>query len=122
MESNGLDYYEYVLFYTNEALVISQNGDFLLRERIWEYFKIKEEFIGTPEIYLSRRLFKVIPEKGFQGREFASKQHVRAAIDNIDGYLKEKNIKFPVKAETPIKTSYQTELDTSPELKSEDGA
>ena len=34
MESNGLDYYEYVLFYTNEALVISQHGKFLLRERI----------------------------------------------------------------------------------------
>ena len=65
---------------------------------------------------------KLFLKNAFKAWEFASKQHVRAAIENIDGYLKEKNIKLPVKAETPIKTSYQTELDTSPELKSEDGA
>ena len=34
MKYDGLDYYEYVLLYTDDALVISENGEYVLREQI----------------------------------------------------------------------------------------
>ena len=48
--------------------------------------------------------------------------YIRAAVENAEGYFKDNNIKLLVKAETPIQTSYQPELNISPEIKSEDGA
>ena len=44
-----------------------------------------------------------------------------AVAENVEGYLKEKNFKLPLRDEKPIQTSYRTELDISPELRSEDG-
>ena len=40
----------------------------------------------------------------------------------MEGYLKENNNKLPVKAETPIQTSYHPEIDISLGIKSEDGS
>ena len=40
--------------------------------------------------------------------------YVRAAIENLERYLKGKNNKLPVKTETKIQTSYQPEFYASP--------
>jgi len=51
-KSDGSEYYEYVLLYTDDALVISENGERVLREEIGKYFELKQESIGPPKIYL----------------------------------------------------------------------
>ena len=41
-------YWEYVLLYTDDCLVISDRAEDVLREGIGKYFDLKEESIGTP--------------------------------------------------------------------------
>ena len=51
-------YYEYIIFYTDDALVISQHAKETLKE-LGRYFELKEESIGTPKIYLGGHCRKV---------------------------------------------------------------
>ena len=50
--SNGTDYYEFILLYTNDKLVISENADQVLHKDLGRYFELKEKSIGPPKIYL----------------------------------------------------------------------
>ena len=45
--------------YTVDVILISENGDYVLRERIEKYFDLKEECIGPPNMYVNGRLHKV---------------------------------------------------------------
>jgi hypothetical protein len=51
--------WEYVLLYTEDVLVVSENGEKLLREGIGKYFELREDSIGPPELYLGAHLRKV---------------------------------------------------------------
>ena len=53
---NGKEYYEYVLLRTDDCLVISHRPDYVLRNEIGKYFKLKEESIGPPKIYLGGKM------------------------------------------------------------------
>ena len=66
IKDDGLEYYEYVLLYTNDAVAISENGEYVLREQIGKYFELNEESIEHPVIYLGRRLCKVELENSFK--------------------------------------------------------
>ena len=59
MKVHGSEYYEYVLLYTDDALVINESSEYVPREHIEKYFDLKEESIQPPKIYLRGRLFKV---------------------------------------------------------------
>ena len=45
-------YYEYILLYTDDCLVISDRPESILRKEIGKYFELKEESIGAPSHYL----------------------------------------------------------------------
>ena len=49
--TDGTSYYEYILLYTDDALVISQHDEETLKG-LGRYFELKEELIGPPKIYL----------------------------------------------------------------------
>ena len=42
IKSDGNEYYEYVLLYIDDALVISENAESILRNEIGKYFELKE--------------------------------------------------------------------------------
>jgi len=58
VKSDGSEYWEYVLLYTDDALVVSENGEHVLRREIGKYFELKEESIGPPQLYLGGRMRK----------------------------------------------------------------
>ena len=119
-KSDGSEYYEYVLLYTDDALVISENGESVLREEIGKYFKLKQESIGPPKIYLGGHMRKVQLSNGVEAWSFSSSQYVQAAVKNVERYLTTIGKKLPNRADTPIRTSYRPELDVTPELKTQD--
>ena len=41
-----------MLYYTNDALVVSENAEQVLRTELGRYWTLKEESIGPPKIYL----------------------------------------------------------------------
>jgi len=115
-KTDGSPYYEFVLLYTDDALVISQNPEAALRQ-LGKYFELKEESIGPPDIYLGGKLRKVELDNGANCWSFSSSQYVQAAVKNVEAYLsKQDRYKLPAKADTPTQTSYRPELDVTPEL------
>ena len=49
-------YYEYVLLYTDDILVISDNAEAILKEEIGKHFELKPDSIGPPSQYLGGKL------------------------------------------------------------------
>jgi Reverse transcriptase (RNA-dependent DNA polymerase) len=119
IKSDSSTYYEFVLLYTDDALVISENATSILHNEIGRYFELKKESVGPPKIYLGGRVRKVQLENGVWAWSFSSSQYVQAAVKNVEEWLskEENNVwKLPKKADTPIQTSYRPELDVSAEL------
>jgi hypothetical protein len=56
LKGDGSEYYEYVLIYTDDVLVVSTDGERILGDGIGRYFELKEELIGPPTIYLGGHL------------------------------------------------------------------
>ena len=56
IKSDGSTYYAYVLLYTDDALVIAENAEDILRSEIGQYFELKQESIGEPTIYLGGKV------------------------------------------------------------------
>ena len=49
-KSDGSKYWEYVLLYCDDVLIIGENGGNTLWNEIGKYFELKEESIGAPSI------------------------------------------------------------------------
>ena len=48
-KDDGLEYYEYILLYVDDALCISHNAEHILRGELGKYFVLKESSIGPPK-------------------------------------------------------------------------
>ena len=113
-KSDGSNYYEYVLLYTDDVLCISENAEDILID-IGKYFELKPVSVGPPKIYLGGRVPKVKLDNGVEAWAFSAPQYVRAATKNVETYLgKQDRLEMPKSAETP--TSYRPKLDVSPVL------
>ena len=115
-------YWEYVLLYTDDCLVISDRGESMLRNKINPFFEPKQDSIGIPSKYLGEKPRIIELENGQKCWAFGSKQYVEAAVQNVVDYLKKHCESLPGKCATPISAGYCSGLDTSGELKLEDAA
>ena len=116
-KSDGSLYYEYILLYTDDALVVGDNAETTLRHDLGRYFELKEKSIGPPKIYLGGTVRKVDLDNGAKAWAFSSSQYVHSAVDNVEQYLASQDRwKMPKKVETPLPTAYRPELDVSPVL------
>ena len=125
IKSNGNTYYENILLYVDDALVVSENAESILQNEPRRYFHLKEESNGPPTVYLGGRIRKVQLENGVWASSFSSSQYVQSAIKNVEAYVgrpENSHMKIPSKTETPLMTSYRPELDVSPELTPRDSA
>lgn len=102
--------------YTDDTLVVSHNGEHVLRKEIGRYFDLKEESIGPPKIYLGGRMRQVTLDNGTEAWSFGSLQYVQLAVHNVEQHLKKRGLVLPARASTPIKHGYQPEIDISEEL------
>ena len=119
IKSDGNTYYEYILLYVDDVLVVSENAESILRNELRRYFHLKEELIGPPTVYLGGRVCKVQLENGVWAWSFSSSQYAQSAVKNVEEYVgrpENTDLKIPLKAETPLTTSSSPELDVSPEL------
>ena len=125
IKSDGTKCYDYVLLYVDDALVVSENAESILRNELGRYFELKEESIGPPDHYLGGKVRKVQLENGVYAWAFSSSQYVQTAVKNVEAYLdsqENKRWKMPSKADTPLTTTYRPELDVSRELNEVDAA
>jgi hypothetical protein len=119
--ADGHHYFEYVLSYSDNCLVISHRQESVLQDKIGKYFDLKGESIGAPDIYLGGKLHEEKLTNGNKAWAFGSSQYVKAAVDYVEKYLgDEQNLTLPAKANTPLKTDYCPELDVTAELLPQD--
>ena len=50
IKNDGSNVYDYVLLYTDDTLIISENAESILCKEIGQYFALKEESIGEPSL------------------------------------------------------------------------
>ena len=55
----GTAYWEYVLLYFDDYLIISNNSRHILENEIGKYFTMKTGSVGPPEIYLGGHMRKI---------------------------------------------------------------
>jgi hypothetical protein len=126
IKSDGTKVWDYVLLYTDDTLVISENAEAILRNEIGRYFELKEESIGPPKLYLGGHLSYVQLDNGAWAWSYSSSQYVQAAVKNVEAWLErdenKRRYSLPKTAETPMSSSYRPELDVTPELGPTDAA
>ena len=125
IKSDGNTYYEYILLYVDDALVVSENAESILCNELGRYFHLKEESIGPPTVYVGGGVRKVQLENGVWAWRFSSLQYVQSAVKNVEEYVtrsENSHLKIPSKAETPLMTNYRPELDVSPKLTPQDSS
>ena len=72
IKSDGSPYYVYVLLYTDDALVVGEDAESILRNEIGRYFELKQESVGEPKIYLGGRVRRVQLDNGVNAWAFGS--------------------------------------------------
>ena len=110
IKSDGSKCYDYDFLYVDDALVVSENAESILRNELGRYFELKEESIGPPDHYLTGKVRKVQLENGVNAWAFSSSQYVQTAVKNVEAYLKSEDSKcwkMPNKADTPLTTTYR---------------
>ena len=83
-QKDGTLVYEYVLLYTDDCIVVSENAESILIEDIGRYFKLKTDSIGPPKLYLGGYLREMTLDTGIKSWYFGSTQYVHAAVKNVE--------------------------------------
>ena len=63
-KGDGAPYYDDVLLYVDDALVVSDNAESIVRKEIGRFFELKEASIGPPKMYLGAGIRKVKIDNG----------------------------------------------------------
>ena len=114
-KGDGTRYYELVLLYVDDMLSISHEAKGAIME-IGNYFTMKPESIGPPEIYLGGKVTKNSMSNGIECYTYSASQYIQNAGENVEEYLHGKGMKLMTKARSPLSNDYRPELDVSPEL------
>jgi len=122
VKPDGMKYWEYVLMYVDDMLVISHATKPIL-DHFKEVYTLKEGSIKEPDSYLGADIKKF----NLQGDEKYDKvrwamspdTYVKRAVQEVERKLDEVGKKLAHKVQTPLSSGYRPELDTSRELNAE---
>ena len=106
--TDGYEYYEMLLVYTDDVLIISHQTDSIADE-IDRHFKIKPESRHEPDRYLGADIAKVQTKGGHEVWSSSSRTYVQNAIKVVEKLLEDdgegKKLRSPGKAKNPFPTS-----------------
>jgi hypothetical protein len=113
--SGGTAYYEYLLVYVDDILVVSHAPEEVMKQ-IGTEFEIKNDEYGPPTSYLGAGISKVQLVNGTECWSMDSKKYVKAAVEVVRGLLAEDGRELKTsksKHEGPMPINYQPELDST---------
>ena len=120
--SDGTEYWEYVLWYTDDALCVSHHPKEVLEKEIGKFWTLKKDSVRPPNIYLGNKVSQVSLENGVKAWSFSSAQYTQAAVKNVERFLDKRKESLPKKAPAPFTSNYRPEIDISAELSPADAA
>ena len=112
---DGFKYYEYILCCFYEVLCISHNPRKSMK-RIQEDFKLKDDKIEPPDVYLGDTLAKMKLESGKYCWTMLPEQYVKAAVTTVEENLSRSGNRLLSKCVTPLSGNYAPWLEDSAEL------
>jgi len=120
---NGNPYYEYLLVYVDDVLVISHAPEEIMKG-IGKEFEIKNNEYGPPKIYLGAGISKYTLSSGKECWSMDSKQYIRAAVETVQRLLEEDGRELKTSKRTggthgALPVNYQPELDATAECDAE---
>ena len=115
----GIDYYEYMLFYVDDCLVTSQHPKELL-DRLDKYFPLKPGSVGPPNLYLGGKLTEIVLPNGVKAWSISGSKYIQEAIANLEKELSKRGLQLKKKVNSPLSSGYRPECDVSVECDEED--
>ena len=114
---DGFEYYEMVLCYVDDILLILNDPHSTLMA-LTTTFKLKDDKIEEPEIYLGAQLEKMVVDD-VECWTMSAEKYVNASVKNVEESLAKRGLWLPTKVFKPLASDYRPELETSAELKSD---
>jgi hypothetical protein len=115
---NGFKYYEYILVYVDDVLIISHAPEDHLKV-IQATYELNPASVGPPTRYLGADVEKVTRPGDPTGQEywsFSAHTYVKNAVKNVKLLLQEEGRGLKSTAKTPFpSTAYRPEIDTTDE-------
>ena len=118
VKENGFQYWEYILCYVDDVLSISHKPSATMKG-IQAKFKLKNDKMEKPDIYLGAELSTLDNEHGDSCWAMPSDKYYAAMVKNVEASLAITGLRLPSKCVTPITHGYRPELDCTGELKAE---
>ena len=117
---DGHEYYEYILVYVDDVLVISHQAQ-LVMDQLGERYTLKAGSVKEPTEYLGADIKKyMVPSETFEEPTecwaMSSDTYVKRAIADVNRTLGEIGQQLKTKVTSPMAAKYRPELDTTPEL------
>jgi hypothetical protein len=114
---SGVEYYELLLVYVDDVLVISHDPQAVMRE-IGSAFEIKDGKTGEPERYLGANIEKFEIDDGQKVWSMSCNDYVKAAIQTVRDLLAEEDRELKNgnrRHKGPLPPNYKPELETTDE-------
>jgi hypothetical protein len=118
VKPDGFEYYEMVLCYVDDVMVISHQPGKTI-DGLQKVFKLKGDKAEAPDMYLGVGLEKKENSNGTKCWTMSPQKYVDASVKNVEDKLAKDGLRLPSKCITPLQSSYHPSEDVSPELNSD---
>jgi hypothetical protein len=119
VKGNGFMYYEYILVYVDDLLIISHQA-ILIVNTLKSQYRLKDDEVGKPKTYLGAHVkeFHLPKDRTKIQWGLSAEQYIKNAIKNVEDKINESGQTLLSKkyASTPLSNKYRPELDYSPLL------
>ena len=114
---NGTEYYEILLVYVDDILVVSHNPEATMTQ-IGKLYEIKPGSAGPPSTYLGAQVYVHSLPDGTAAWAMTSEKYVTNAVKTVEDLLAEDNDTYQLRSnpQVPFPYTYKPELDFSTEL------
>ena len=118
--SDGFQYYEYVLVYIDDLLIVSHDPKTVMQD-LQRRYTIKPDSIKSPDEYLGSEIRRyTIPDTQDPSNRdrwaMSADKYCKRALAEVETELEKSGEKLKSKVTTPIADGYRPELDATPEL------
>jgi len=114
-KGDGFQYYEMLLMYTDDILVLSHNTEPIM-SAIANSFRLKEGSLGPPRRYLGAGVKIFTDAEGKECWALSLDDYVRIVLEDVERELEAEGKKLRGKVSRPLPAGYRPEVDVTPEL------
>jgi hypothetical protein len=122
VKPNGDKYYEYILVYVDDLLILSHETSTIVNA-IKKLYRLKDDVIGPPKTYLGEQVKQTTLPYDTSKTQWAAsaEQYIKNAVTTIEQKLARDGMKLNSRkyASTPLSNGYRPELDYTPLLSDE---